>query len=109
MQSSKNQVTFQLDTGAEYNLLSLKDYRCSMDDVDLAQTKRCSHKFISILLPMNGTRYWGRQHSLHGAMGQFNITLPHCYLTAHLLNWDSSQLMAVIAPQIPVISRILPA
>ena len=46
MQSSQSQVTFQLDTGAECNLLSLKEYRRATGDVDLAQVKRCSHKFI---------------------------------------------------------------
>lgn len=46
MQRSQSQVTFQLDTGAECNLLSMKDYRRATGDVDLAQVKRCSHKFI---------------------------------------------------------------
>ncbi|PFX12592.1 Transposon Tf2-9 polyprotein [Stylophora pistillata] len=44
--SSQSQVTFQLDTGAEYNLLSLKDYRRVTGDVDLKQVNLCSHKFI---------------------------------------------------------------
>ena len=38
--------TFQLDEGAECNLLSLKDYQRATGDVALAQGKRCSHKFI---------------------------------------------------------------
>ena len=46
MQSSQSKVTFQLDTGAECNLLSLKDYRRVTADEDLTQLKRCSHKFI---------------------------------------------------------------
>ena len=46
MQNSQSKVTFQLDTGAECNLLSLKDYRRVMADEDLTQLKRCSHKFI---------------------------------------------------------------
>ena len=46
VQSSQSQVTFQLDTGAECNLLSLKDYRRATADKDLTQVKRCSHKFI---------------------------------------------------------------
>lgn len=46
MQGSQSQVTFQLDTGAECNLISLKDYRRATGDVDLAQVMRCSHKFI---------------------------------------------------------------
>lgn len=46
MQGNQSQVTFQLDTGAECNLISLKDYQRATGDVDLAQVKRCSHKFI---------------------------------------------------------------
>ena len=46
MQSSQSKVTFQLDTGAECNLLSLKDYRRVTADEDLTQLKRCSHEFI---------------------------------------------------------------
>ena len=46
MQGNQSQVTFQLDTGAECNLISLKDYRRATGDVDLAQVKRCSHKCI---------------------------------------------------------------
>ena len=44
--SSKSQVTFKLDTGAECNLLSLKDHRRVTGDVNLKQVNRCSHKFI---------------------------------------------------------------
>ena len=46
MQSSQGQVTFHLDTGAECNLLSLKENGHATGDVDLAQVKCCSHKFI---------------------------------------------------------------
>ena len=46
IQGNQSQVTFQLDTGEECNLISLKDYRCATGDVDLAQVKCCSHKFI---------------------------------------------------------------
>ena len=46
MQSSQSKVTLQLDTGAECNLLSLKDYRRVTADEDLTQLKRCSYKFI---------------------------------------------------------------
>ena len=44
MQSSQSQVTFQLDTGTECNLLLLKEYRHATDDVDLAKIKRCSQQ-----------------------------------------------------------------
>ncbi|XP_022809240.1 uncharacterized protein LOC111346200 [Stylophora pistillata] len=44
--SSQSQVTFQLDTGAECNLLSLKDYRRVTEEVDLKKVYLCSHKFI---------------------------------------------------------------
>ncbi|XP_067047046.1 uncharacterized protein [Acropora muricata] len=44
--SSHSQVAFQLDTGAECNLLSLKEYRRVTGDVYLKQVNRCSHKFI---------------------------------------------------------------
>ena len=44
--SSHSQVAFQLDTGAECNLLWLKEYRRVTGDVDLKQVNRCSHKFI---------------------------------------------------------------
>lgn len=43
---SQSQVTFQLDTGTECNLLSLRDYRRVTGDVDLKQVNRCSHKLI---------------------------------------------------------------
>ena len=46
MQNIQSKVTFQLDTDAECNLLSLKDYRRVMADEDLTQLKRYSHKFI---------------------------------------------------------------
>jgi len=45
-QRTQSQVTFQLDTGAECNLLSPKDYQRVTGDVDLKQVNRCSHKFI---------------------------------------------------------------
>ena len=44
--SSQSQVIFQVDTGAECNLLSLKDYRRVTGDVNLKQVDRCTHKFI---------------------------------------------------------------
>lgn len=44
--SIQSQVTFQLDMGAECNVLSLKDYRRVTGDVDLKQVNRCPHKFI---------------------------------------------------------------
>ena len=44
--SSHSQVAFQLDTGAECNLLSLKEYRRVTGDMDLKQVNRCSHKLI---------------------------------------------------------------
>ena len=44
--SSHSQVAFQIDTGAECNLLSLKEYRRVTGDVDLKQVNGCSHKFI---------------------------------------------------------------
>ena len=102
------QSTFQLDAGAECNLLSPKDYHRVTGDVALAQVKRCSHKFIKT--------YTNEQYKILGSTafplwchGPVQLILPHCYHTAHILNWDPSQLMATIAPQIPVISRMPPA
>lgn len=46
-QRSQSQVTFQLDTGAESNLLSLKDYRSVTRDMDLKQVNRRSHKDLN--------------------------------------------------------------
>ena len=43
---SQSQVASHLDTGAECNLLSLKEYRRVTGDVDLKQVNRCSHNFI---------------------------------------------------------------
>lgn len=78
MQSSQSQVTFHLDTGAECNLLSLKEYRRATGDVDLAQVKRCSHKFIKTytnerykILGSTALPTW--RHGKRSVL-QFNIT-----------------------------------
>ena len=78
MQSSQSQVTFQLDTGAECNLLSQKEYQRAMGDVDLAQVKRCSHKFIKTytnehykILGSTALPTW--RHGKRSVL-QFNIT-----------------------------------
>lgn len=47
MQSSQSQVTFQLDTEIECNLLLLKIFNMPQE-VDLAHVKCCSHKFIKV-------------------------------------------------------------
>ena len=78
MQSSQSQVTFQLDTGAECNLLSQKEYQRATGDVDLAQVKRCSHKFIKTytnegykILGSTALPTW--RHGKRSVL-QFNIT-----------------------------------
>ena len=40
-QSTQSQVTFQLDTGTECNLLYLKDYKHATGDTELQQVKFC--------------------------------------------------------------------
>ena len=45
-QSTESQVTFQLDTGAECNLLSLKECKRATGDTEMQHVKFCSHKFI---------------------------------------------------------------
>ena len=63
----QSQVTFQLGTGAECNLFSLKDYQRATADTDLTQVKRYSHKFIKTYAN-EWYKMWGQQRSLHGAM-----------------------------------------
>ena len=41
MQGSQSQVTFQLDTGAECNLISLKDYRRADNRVGFEYVGHC--------------------------------------------------------------------
>lgn len=44
--TSENLVTFQLDTGAECNLLSLKEYQRATGDHSLERIQRCFNKLI---------------------------------------------------------------
>ena len=78
MQSSQSQVTFQLDTGAECNLLSLKDYQHATGGVDLAQVNCHSHEFIKTytnewykILGSTALPTW--RHKRRSVL-QFNIT-----------------------------------
>ena len=52
MQNSQSKVTFQLDTGAECNLLSLKDYRRVTADEDLTQLKRSLCEMSCVMVPI---------------------------------------------------------
>lgn len=44
--TAESQVTFQLDTGAECNLMSMQDYRRATGDSDLLKAVPSSHKFM---------------------------------------------------------------
>ena len=112
--SSHSQVSFQLDTGAECNLLSLKEYRRVTGDVDLKQVNRCSHKFIKTYTNeryriMGSTELPIWRHGKRDVL-LFNITEEDLATllsySAPVLNWGLSQFMTVIAllHQIPTVT-----
>lgn len=95
MESSQSKVTLLLDVGA--------DYQRSTAGEDLAQLKRCSHKFIKThaderykILRSTELATW--RHGIRDVL-QLNITeddlAPPCH-TAQVLDWDSSQLTTEI-------------
>lgn len=92
--SIQSQVTFQLDMGAECNVLSLKDYRRVTGDVDLKQVNRCPHKFIKTYTNerykiMGSTELpiwrYGKKDVLLSTLQK--MTLHHCYRITPVLNW----------------------
>ena len=77
-QSTESQVTFQLDTGTECNLSSLKEYKRATRDTEMQHVKFCSHKFIKTytneryeILGFADIPTWRRGHA---TILQFNIT-----------------------------------
>ena len=66
-QSTESQVTFQLDTDAECNLLSLKEYKRAKGDTKLQHVKFCSHKLIKTYTN-NVTKSLALLTSLHGTV-----------------------------------------